>query len=95
MVQVFRKGLFTPQIYIDPSLESKDPNLLDSIKTYASSFNVISNVTTFKNDESKAIGYSIPREEYTGGQYLLDVEDVNYLIPLLVQELIRETKTYK
>lgn len=91
MIEVSRKGLKNDVLYINDLLVIADSTIESKIKTFKTSTNIITGTSTYTLND-KPVGYSYKRKEYVGGQRLLDVTAVEYLIPLLIQEIERETK---
>lgn len=94
LIEVTKKGLATRINFIDSDFLSSDYGIEDRIKNYDCNTNILTKTSTYKIDKN-IIAYSIEKKEYVGGQFLLDIVDTDYLIPLIIQEVIRETKLYK
>lgn len=94
LIELNRKGLKNKISYINPKLVQIDSDIKNKIKTFDNNGNLLTGTTTFKEDKN-TLGYSYKREDYVGGQYLLDIIDKSKVIPLIIQEVYREAQIYK
>ena len=89
-----QKGMKNEILKLNESIKESDPTIVERIKTYAVDGNILSKTVAFKEND-KIVGHSVKKKDYVGGQYVLDMPDAKYTIPLLAQEIIRETRATK
>lgn len=94
LLQMSANGLSSKLQYVDEHLATKDPRLAQKLKlTFAIEEVPFSKDLAYKKNDD-IFAYALFREDYTGGQVLLDLEDTTYLIPLLVYEILRQTRSF-
>ena len=89
-----QKGMQNEIIRLNESIKESDPTIVERIKTYVVDGNILSKTIAYK-DGDKTVAHSVKKKDYVGGQYVLDMPDQKYIIPLLAQEIIRETRATK